>query len=233
MKRNREGMGVGPPPNDAIDAPSSALRILIVDDHAIVRDGLRRILIGKYPEAVFAEAQTAREALDQASKGRWDVILLDISLPDQSGLDVLKQLKEFQPAAKVLILTMHPEDQYAVRVLKSGASGYLTKETASTEVVQAVARVIAGGRYVSAALAEKLADDLNVPPRQAPHESLSDREFQVLRLLAMGKTSKEIAFDASLSIKTVSTYRTRMLEKLGLKTQADLIRYALREKIVE
>jgi DNA-binding NarL/FixJ family response regulator len=154
-------------------------------------------------------------------------------MPGPSGLDVLKQLKQLQPATRVLILSMHPEDQYAVRVLRAGAAGYLTKNTASDLVAEAVKKVLAGGTYVSAALAESLADRLNEDPAKAPHEKLSDREFQILRLIAAGKSVKEIGFDLSLSIKTVSTYRTRLLHKLKLTTTAELIRYALREGLIE
>ncbi len=209
------------------------LRILLVDDHTIVRDGLKQILGNHFPQALFGEGRNAREALAAIEKATWDVILLDITMPGQSGLDVLKQIKNMQPEAKVLVLTMHPEDQYAARVLKAGASGYLTKETASEEVVNALTKILAGGNYVSAAFSQTLLADLVNPTPKAPHETLSDREYQVLRMLASGKSSKDIGFDLGLSIKTVSTYRTRVLKKLSLKTNADIIRYALREKLVE
>lgn len=209
------------------------LRILIVDDHAIVRDGLKQLLLHKFPHAIFGEGRNANEALERVSKEKWEVILLDITMPGQSGLDVLKQIKALQPDTKVLVLTMHPEDQYAIRVLKTGASGYLTKETASEEVSKAVSKVLAGGKYVSATLAESLVSGLNTPDEKKPHEMLSDREYQVMRLLANGKSVKEIGYDLSLSIKTVSTYRTRVLKKLKFKTNADVIRYAMREKLVE
>jgi len=209
------------------------LRILIVDDHAIVRDGLKQLLLHKFPHAIFGEGRNANEALERVSKEKWEVILLDITMPGQSGLDVLKQIKTLQPDTKVLVLTMHPEDQYAIRVLKTGASGYLTKETASEEVAKAVSKVLAGGKYVSATLAESLVTGLNAPAEKKPHEMLSDREYQVMRLLAQGKSVKEIGYDLSLSIKTVSTYRTRVLKKLKFKTNADVIRYAMREKLVE
>jgi DNA-binding NarL/FixJ family response regulator len=212
---------------------SPALRILLVDDHAIVRDGLKQILASKFPQATFGKGCNALEALDRVGKESWDVLLLDISMPGQSGLDVLHQIKALQPELKVLVLTMHPEDQYAMRVLKAGASGYLTKETASAEVVNAVQTVRRGGKYISATLAQRLASNLNAPAQKAPHETLSDREYQVLRMIAAGRSVKEIGFDLSLSVKTVSTYRTRVLTKLGFKTSAEVIRYAMREKLVE
>jgi DNA-binding NarL/FixJ family response regulator len=212
---------------------SQPLRILIVDDHAIVRDGLKQILASKLPSAIFGEGRTAQEALDRVIKEPWDILLLDISMPGKSGLDVLRQIKALQPDLEVLILTMHPEDQYALRVLKAGASGYLTKDTASIEVANAVQRVRAGGKYLSASLAQRLASHFNPSAQKAPHEILSDREYQVLRMIAAGKSVKEIGFDLSLSVKTVSTYRTRVLTKLGFKTSAELIRYAIREKLVD
>lgn len=208
-------------------------RILIVDDHVMIRQGLKQILAEAFPGAEFGEAATAQAGLEEIRKNPWSVVLLDITMPGKSGLDVLKEMVEARPDAAVLVLSMHPEDQYAVRVLKSGAAGYITKNTASEEVVGAVKKVLAGGKYVSGALAERLAGSLSAPAVKAPHESLSDREYQVLRFIAMGKTVKEISFDLSLSVKTVSTYRTRILEKMKLKTNADLIRYAVHEKLVE
>jgi two-component system, NarL family, invasion response regulator UvrY len=210
-----------------------SLRILIVDDHAIVRDGLKQILAAEFPQAAFGEARSAREALEQVVKDSWSVLLLDISMPGQSGLDVLGQIRLLQPELKVLVLTMYPENQYAVRVLKAGASGYLTKDTLSIEVVRAVRKVLEGSTYISDALAEHLAAQVHSPLQEAAHETLSDREYQVLRMLASGKSVKEIGFDLSLSIKTISTYRTRVFRKLGFRTNAELIRYAMREKLVE
>jgi len=210
-----------------------SLRILLVDDHTIVRDGLRQILSRAFPQAVFGEGRDAREAIAAIEKANWNVILLDITMPGQSGLDVLKQIKSLQPEARVLVLTMHPEDQYAARVLKAGASGYLTKDTASEEVVHALNKILAGGKYASAAFAQSLLSGLANPTPQSPHEMLSDREYQVLRMSASGKSVKEIGADLGLSVKTISTYRTRLLKKLDLKTNADVIRYALREKLIE
>lgn len=227
----------------AAAAPSSApaksaaetkeIRILIVDDHVIIRQGLRQILADAFPKAVFTEATTANQGLELVTKQRFEVVLLDITMPGKSGLDVLKQMVDAQPNIAVLVLSMHPEDQYAVRVLKTGAAGYITKNTASEEVIGAVKKVLAGGKYVSAALAENLATSLNAPAGKAPHETLSDREYQVMRMIAQGRSVKEIAFELSLSVKTISTYRTRIMEKTKLKTNADIIRYAVREKLVE
>jgi len=220
-------------PRQAGRASALPLRVLIVDDHAIVRDGLKQILTARFPEAVFGESANGSQALERVRNEKWDVILLDISMPGQSGSDILSQIKGLQPEARILVLTMHPEDQYAVRVLKAGASGYLTKDTASAEVVTAVLKVLSGGKYISASLAENLASNLEGPLQKAPHEMLSDREYQVLRMIAAGKSVKEIGFDLSLSIKTVSTYRTRVLAKLKFKTNSEVIRYAMREKLVE
>lgn len=209
------------------------IRILIVDDHALVRQGLKQVLADAFTKAEFGEADTANAALEKTWKQRWDVALLDITMPGKSGLDVLKEMVDAQPNLAVLVLSMHPEDQYAVRVLKTGAAGYLTKNTASEEVVGAVKKVLAGGKYVSASLAETLAQGLNAPAGKSPHEILSDREYQVMRFIAIGKSVKEIAFELSLSVKTISTYRSRVMEKMKLKTNADIIRYAVHEKLVD
>lgn len=214
-------------------ATQKPLRILITDDHGIVRKGLKQVLTDELGPIEFGEASNGQEALVQIQRARWDIALLDMTMPGPNGLDVLKQLKELQPATRVLILSMHPEDQYAVRVLRAGAAGYLTKNSASDLVAEAVKKVLAGGTYVSAALAESLAGRLNEAPSKSPHERLSDREFQILRLIASGRSVKEIGYDLSLSIKTVSTYRTRLLHKLKLGTTAELIRYALREGLIE
>ena len=199
----------------------------------MIRQGLKQILADEFSRAVFGEAANGNVALEQVLKESWDIVLLDITMPGKSGLDVLKQLVKAQPDIAVLVLSMHPEDQYAVRVLKTGAAGYLTKETASEEVVVAVKKVLAGGKYVSPSLAENLAASLNAPARESAHEALSDREYQVMQLIALGRTVKEIGFELSLSVKTISTYRTRIMEKMKLKTNADIIRYAVREKLVD
>jgi two-component system, NarL family, invasion response regulator UvrY len=220
-------------PTKSLTAECHSFQFLIVDDHSLVRNGLTQILAKTYPGAGIAEARDAKTALAFVMQKRLDVVLLDISLPGQSGLDVLKQIKEVQPEAKILILTMHPEDQYPVRVLKAGASGYLTKDTASEEVAIAVKKILDGGTYVSAALAENLASNLHDPSQRLPHDRLSDREYQILRMIGIGKSVKEIAYELSLSIKTISTYRARVLAKLKFKGNADVIRYAMREKLVD
>jgi DNA-binding NarL/FixJ family response regulator len=182
------------------------MRILIADDHAVVRHGLRQILTSAFKHSVFGEAANSQEALDRVWKEPWDIVILDLTMPGRSGLEVLKEIKQARPKLPVLILSMHPEDQFAVRLLKAGASGYMTKESAPEELVGAVNKAVAGGRYVSVRLAEKLASLIVHDTTAAPHECLSDREFLILRLIASGKTVSAIARDLSLSVKTVSTY---------------------------
>ena len=209
------------------------MRILIADDHAVVRRGLRDTLAEAYSRATFGEAKTAQETLESVARQNWDVVILDISMPGKSGLDILDDLHRLRPKLPILLLSMHPEGQFARRALKSGAAGYLTKESVPEELKEAVRRVQAGGRYFSATLAEKLAFDLHSDADLPVHELLSDREFQVLRMLASGKTVKQIADEISLSVKTVSTYRARILLKTRLKTTAELIRYALQAGLVD
>jgi two-component system, NarL family, invasion response regulator UvrY len=209
------------------------IRALIADDHAVVRQGLKQIL-GDTPEMLVAgEATNGQEVLDKVRAEPWDVVVLDISMPDRSGLDILKQLRSERPKLPVLVLSMHSEDQYAVRVLKAGASGYLTKDSAPDELVKAIRKVVSGGRYVSSFLAEKLAFEIGTDSSRLPHETLSDREFQVLRLIAGGKSVTEIAAELCLSVKTVSTYRARMLEKMNLGTTAELIHYAMQNHLID
>jgi DNA-binding NarL/FixJ family response regulator len=181
----------------------------------------------------FGEANTAHQALDCVRGQDWDIVILDISMPGSSGFDILHDLKRLRPKLPILFLSMHPEEQFARRALKSGAAGYLTKESVPEELKEAVRRVLTGGRYVSATLAESLAYDLRGGAEKPIHELLSDREFQVLRMIASGKTVKEIADEIALSVKTVSTYRARVLEKTGMKTTAELIRYALQNHLVD
>jgi len=211
---------------------AAAVRILIADDHAVVRRGVREMLGEEFPDAVFGDATTAQEALDQTWKQPWELILLDISMPGRSGLDVLRDLKAAQPRTPVLVQSMHAERQFAIRVLKAGAAGYITKDSLPEELIRAVKKVLAGGRYVSGSLAEQLAGFLTVEGGRPPHEQLSDREFQVLRMLAAGRSVKEIGAELSLSIKTISTYRTRLLEKLELRSNAELALYAEREGLL-
>jgi len=209
------------------------VKLLIADDHAVVREGLKRILSETPDLVVGGEAGSGQEALDRVRAEAWDVVLLDISLPGMSGLDVLKQLQRERPGLPVLVLSIYPEDQYAVRVLKAGASGYLTKDSAPDRLIAAIRKISLGRKFVSPYLAEKLAVDLTTGADKSPHERLSDREYQVLRLIASGKTTKEIATELSLSVKTVSTYRARILKKMGVRSNAELMHYALRRGLAE
>jgi DNA-binding NarL/FixJ family response regulator len=208
-------------------------KVLIADDHAVVRRGVKDLLAEEFPNAIFGEATTAQAALDLAWKEPWDLIVLDITMPGRTGLDILADLRAARPKAPVLVQSMHAEEHFAVRVFKAGAAGYITKDCLPDELARAAHRLLDGGRYVSASLAEKLAGAFAGNGARPAHELLSDREFQVLRMLAAGHAVKEIGAELSLSAKTVSTYRTRILEKLGAKTNQDLVRYALREGLVE
>jgi two-component system invasion response regulator UvrY len=208
------------------------MRVLIVDDHAILRRGLRSLLADEFPGAAFGEAADSRQALELLRKKEWDVALLDIALPGKSGLDLLKELKTELPKLPVLILSGHPEDQFAVRALKAGAGGYMTKDSAQEELTRAVHRILAGGRYVSPALAEKLALGVTKDLSRTPHETLSDREYEVMYRIGSGKTVTEIAGELSLSAKTISTYRARVLEKLAVKNSSAIVQYAIRNGLV-
>lgn len=208
------------------------IRILVVDDHAIVREGLKQILSGIPDMRVAGEAANGAEALEISRKGDFDLVLLDIAMPGMNGVDVLKQLRAERPLLPILMLSMYPEEQYAVRTLKAGASGYLTKESAPEELISAVRKVCRGGRYVTASLAEKLAVYL-YPDRGRPvHEVLSDREYEVVLLIASGKTVSEIARLLSLSVKTISTNRTRALEKMGMRTNAEITHYVIKNGLL-
>jgi len=208
------------------------INVAIVDDHQIVREGFKQILADLDDVQVTGEAQTGKGLLELVQKQKFDVVVLDISLPDMNGIDVLKALKEYNSKLPVLILTMHDEEQYAPRLFKAGASGYLTKESVSEELVLAIRKVHSGGKFVSQKLAEKLVADMQ-HSRPVNHESLSDREFQVLCSIASGKQPMDIAKDLGLSIKTVSTYRSRIMEKIQLKNNAELIRYAIQNGLVK
>jgi DNA-binding NarL/FixJ family response regulator len=208
------------------------IQILIVDDHAILRRGLQEILEREFRDVRIGGAGTAEQALTQLDSEKWDLVILDITMPGRSGVDVLRHLKALRPKLPVLVLSMHPEDQYGKRVLKAGASGYMNKESAPEELIKAVRKLLSGGRYVSPTLAETLAVDLGRDDGTPAHERLSDREFEVLRKMASGKTVGQIAQELHLSVPTVSTYRARILEKLGMSNTAELIRYALSHHLV-
>lgn len=209
------------------------MRILITEDHAVVRQGLKLILADHFKKAVFGEARNATEALDLVWKEKWDVVVLDITMPGRSGLEVLKEIKRSRPKLPVLILSMHPEDQFAVRLLKAGAAGYLTKESAGDELVGAIKKVVGGGRFISPSLAERMAAYLTLDVRKAPHERLSDREFLILRMIASGKPVSQVAKELAISVSTVSTYRARILEKMDMKNNAELTHYALQKELVD
>jgi len=208
-------------------------RILLVDDHVVVRQGLKHILSESIADAVFEEADSGSKAMDKARSCDFDLLVLDISLPDKSGLEVLKEVRQACPKLPVLMLSMYPEEHFAVRALRAGASGYLTKRAPVAELVAAVKKVLAGGKYVSPSLAERLAGEIGHPSELAPHELLSDREFQVFRLLAAGKTVKAIAQQLGLSVPTISTYRSRILEKMGMSENSDLVRYAIVNRLFD
>ena len=208
------------------------LRILIADDHTIVRKGLRQILLDEFPTAEIEEVADAEALIQKVMTAKWDVIVSDLSMPGRSGLDALQQIKISHPNLPVLILSIHPEEQYALRALKSGASGYLSKDTAPDELVKAVQRVLLGKKYIPQGIAEKLAGTFSSDTLLSPHESLSDREFHVMKLLANGKSVSEIADMLSLSVTTLSTYRTRIMTKMNLKSNADLTRYAIENKLI-
>lgn len=207
--------------------------ILIVDDHEVLRDGVKRVLDKPSGSARFGEAGTVGSALRLAREQEWDVVVLDLSLGSRSGLEVLKELKQIRPRLPVLILSMHSEEQFARRAFKAGASGYITKDSPRAELLKAVNKVASGGLYVSPTLAERLAVDLSVDTSRPTHETLSDREYEVMLLIASGKTVGQIAELLSLSDRTISTYRARLLEKMGMKTSAELTRYAIHNRLVE
>ena len=209
------------------------IKILIADDHAIVREGLKQIVAETSDMVVAGEAVDGQKVLEQVRKEEWDLILLDISMPGRGGIDTLKAIKIEKPKLPVLVLSMYPEEQYAVRALKAGASGYLTKESAPEELIEAIRKVSQGGRYISAALAESLAFHVVANSEMSLHDTLSNREYQVMIMLASGKTVKEIANDLSLSVKTISTNRVRALRKLGMKNNAELTYYAIKHELVK
>ncbi len=209
------------------------MKVLIADDHTIFREGLKHILT-EYPDMIIAdEARNGREVLEKIWKNDYDMVLLDISMPGMTGLEALKQLKNDRPKLPVLVLSMHPEEQYAIRALRAGASGYLTKESAPDELMTAIRKISQGRKYITSSLAERLALEMEADSEKPLHDVLSDREYQVLRMIAEGKTVKHIAEELSLSIKTVSTYRTRIMEKMKMTTNAELMHYAMKHRLLD
>ncbi|MGW8183048.1 MAG: response regulator [Burkholderiales bacterium] len=209
------------------------IRVLLADDHKIVRAGLKELLSETGDIAVAGEANDGTEALARIREGEYDVAVLDMSMPGRSGIDLIRQVKQEKPRLPILVLSMHSEEQYAVRALKAGASGYLTKESAADQLVTAIRRIAAGGAFVTPETAQRLALDLNGAAAAAPHTLLSDREFQVFRFIAGGKTVSDIAKQLSLSVKTISTHKTRIMRKMGLANQTELIRYAIEHRLLD
>jgi len=209
------------------------IKLLIADDHPIVREGLKQILMDAPDIVISGEAKDGIEVLNKIKEENYDVILLDISMPRKDGIEVLNALRKEKVKPRVLILSIHPEEQYAIRTLKAGAYGYLTKDSAPNELISAIRKVSIGKKYISPFLAEELVDNLRVSLGKAPHETLSNREYQVMLLLASGKSMKEIAKELFLSIKTVSTYKTRILKKMKMKSTFKIIYYAIKNKLIE
>jgi two-component system, NarL family, invasion response regulator UvrY len=208
------------------------LRILIADDHTVVRKGLKQILLEEFPSSVIEEVPDAEQLIKKVMTAQWDIVVSDLSMPGRSGLDALHQIKHSHPDLPVLILSIHPEEHYALRVLKAGASGYLSKDSAPDELVKAVQRVLLGKKYISSTVAEKLATSFTTDGDKLLHEHLSDREFDVMKLLASGKSVSDIAESLSLSVTTVSTYRARIMTKMNLKTNSDLTKYAIENNLL-
>lgn len=209
------------------------IKILIADDHKMFRKGLKQVLEYDRDLVVAGEASSGREALDQVEKNEYDVLLLDIAMPGMSGLEALKQLKALKPKLRVIVVSMYPEQQYAARAIKAGASGYLTKESDTEELIKAIKKVFSGGKYISPHIAEKLIFDVEPESARPPHLELSDREYEILCMIAKGRKMSEIAGELYLSVKTVSTYRCRILEKMKMKTNAELINYVLKNQLIQ
>ncbi len=208
-------------------------RILLVDDHPVVRQGIRQVLAGAFHPAHVGEASNAEEGMAEVRSTEWDVMVLDLSLPGASGLDMLKDLKRERPTLPVLVLSMHAPDQFARRTMQAGASGYLTKDTTPTELAKAVSEVLAGRRYLDSATVEELDGDMRPERTQRAHDVLSDREYQVLRMIGSGLTVSQVALRLSLSVKTVSTYRARVLEKMNMKTTAEIMHYSIQHGLAD
>jgi len=208
------------------------IRILIADDHTVVRKGLRQILVEEFTDAHIEDVADAEELIKKVIKEKWDMVISDLTMPGKSGLDVLQYVKQNLPSLPVLILSIHPEEQYAIRVLKAGAAGYLSKDTAPDELVTAVKRVLQGKKYITMSIAEKIADNFDRGTEKKPHELLSDREFNVFKMIAAGKAVSEIAESLSLSVTTVSTYRARIMTKMNMKSNANLTLYAIENNLL-
>lgn len=209
------------------------IKILIADDHAVVREGVKHILSEMPDMVIDGEAGSGQEVLEKVGNKEYDLILLDIAMPGRDGLEILKDLKLRKPKLPVLILSMFPEEQYALRALKSGASGYLTKDSIPDELIKAIQKILRGGKYISSSFSEKMLLSFDIDAEKPLHETLSDREYQVMRMIASGKTLKEIADELALSVKTVSTYRSRILDKTGMKNNAELTHYAFKHRLVD
>jgi DNA-binding NarL/FixJ family response regulator len=208
------------------------MKILLIDDHDVVRRGLKQLLADQFDQVAFGEARNAAEALQLAWQDKWNLVLLDLSLPGRNGVEVLREIHKARPRLPILVLSMFEESEYAVRTIRAGAAGYVCKRSVGQELVEAVKQVLAGSRYISPGLAQLLAEDLGKDSAQLPHATLSDREYEVMKLIAVGKSVKEIAGALALGEKTVFTYRTRMLEKMGLKSDVEVARYALKHELV-
>lgn len=212
---------------------AAKIKILIADDHAIVREGLKQIVAEEKDIVVAGEAENAGKLMELLAKEKWSLVVLDINMPGKSGLEALKDIKILYPDLPVLILSMFSEDQYGIRALKAGASGYLKKVSAPTELVTAIRKIVSGGKYINPSLAEKLAEKFGETKKELPHEKLSDREFQIMCNIAMGKSAEEMSKELSISINTVYTYRNRILEKMSMKSNVELTQYVLSNKLVE
>jgi len=209
------------------------IRVVIADDHTIVREGLKQLLLASGVFEIAGEARDGHEVLKLVREKDFDVLLLDLSMPGKSGMDLIKQVKSERPRLRILVLSMHQEHQYAIRAIKAGASGYLTKDSASTQLVSAIEKVAGGGAFISAEVAEQLALGAMPQTDGPPHSSLSDREYQVFQMLVAGRAVSEIAMELNLSVKTVSTHKARLMEKMGIDNQAELVRYAVRHRLVD
>ena len=209
------------------------IRVFLLDDHILIREGIKKVLSDCPDIGVAAEAENAEDLFSYLEKKSVDILVLDITLPDRSGLDIIGEITQRYPRVKILVLSMHPEDRYALRAFHAGASGYLSKESAADEIINAIRKIAAGGRYVSQLLGERLAGDLGTGSCMAPHERLSGREFQVFLLVARGKSTNEIAAELRIRVSTVSTYRSRIVEKMNVSSSADIVRYALHHSLIE